>query len=285
MKKISAVILFLAVLMVLYNKKEDIFDRQKESIVIRVMEPIALENLEDDQVYGAGIYIEMLQAGLLEQETLVYGEIEDIADSDSDSEIEEEFALELVADLVRPTTVQIQDGNHFGSGSIFNMDEDSILVISNQHVIQEGNTATIIFFEGTTVLGTVVHESEESDIAFIEIPVSEIEADVLVTLRYISISEEAYEQLEQNDTMFLMGYTSETGEMIKSGRIGNNWWYLEDFQQYVIYNYCEAVEGMSGSGTFDQSGNYIGMLIGGAGIESASIPVTTILEEYNKLPD
>ena len=51
----------------------------------------------------------------------------------------------------------------------------------------------------------------------------------------------------------------------------------------MIYNYCKAKGGMSGGGTFDEHGHYIGMVTGGYDDETASLPLSIILEERDRL--
>ena len=67
---------------------------------------------------------------------------------------------------------------------------------------------------------------------------------------------------------------------IKEGRIGNPSWYVEEFHDDMLYNYCSANPGMSGCGAFTENNYYIGMLIGGYDNESACLPLPTILKIY-----
>lgn len=205
---------------------------------------------------------------------------ERIASGSFQQEVLEEENLEEAAKLVAPTVVQIQDGNYQGSGSILEITQENMIIISNQHVIQDGREATVIFFDGFSAVGNVVSISENEDLAFIQVNNEMVEEATLLALKEVTFNQERYDSLEQNDSMFFVGSSEAVGSDIIYGRIGNMWWYLADFDTYVIYTYCEVKEGMSGSGTFDSYGNYIGMLVGGNQLEAASIPLVTIAEEY-----
>ena len=51
---------------------------------------------------------------------------------------------------------------------------------------------------------------------------------------------------------------------------------------YMIYNYCKAKAGMSGGGTYDEHGHCIGMITGGLADETASLPMQSIREEWER---
>ena len=58
----------------------------------------------------------------------------------------------------------------------------------------------------------------------------------------------------------------------------------EEFGAYMIYGYGYARAGMSGGGTFDAKGNFVGMISGGtAESETASVPLICIEEAYAEI--
>ena len=68
------------------------------------------------------------------------------------------------------------------------------------------------------------------------------------------------------------------------GSIGDMWRYIEEFGAYMIYGYGYARAGMSGGGTFDAKGNFVGMISGGtAESETASVPLICIEEAYAEI--
>ena len=81
-----------------------------------------------------------------------------------------------------------------------------------------------------------------------------------------------YRYLEWNG-----GHVSSTSQ---KGSIGHLNWYIEDFDDYFIYNYCDVTPGMSGCAAVSEDGTYIGMMIGGIDNESGALSVKKIEEIY-----
>ena len=81
-----------------------------------------------------------------------------------------------------------------------------------------------------------------------------------------------YRYLEWNG-----GHVSSTS---RAGSIGHMNWYIEDFDDYFIYNYCDVQPGMSGCAAVSETGNYIGMMIGGVDNESGALSAKVIEKIY-----
>lgn len=198
-------------------------------------------------------------------------------------ETNKEENIERARQQTIPTITRISMGEYYGSGAIFTIDEDSIILISNQHLIREGKFGQVTFFDGTKAKGEVMGTSDKYDVGFMKVKLSDIPYQVLKELRYVSIDSECYETLKKGDEIFLIGSSDGAAKSIYEGTIGDMWWYFEEFDSYMIYNYCFAKQGMSGGGTFDAHGHYIGMITGGNEVESASLPLITIVEEYKNI--
>lgn len=181
------------------------------------------------------------------------------------------------------SVTQITVGDYYGSGVIFGVDEEKITICSNRHLLQYGESGEIMFYDGTIAQGEIVGISKQYDVGFIQVPLTDIPMELIKNIRYISINESCYDSLGQGDEIVLIGSADGVAQSIYEGTIGSMWYYIEDLESYMIYNYCYAKPGMSGGGTFDAHGHYIGMITGGNGTESASLPLTVILGEYEKI--
>lgn len=183
---------------------------------------------------------------------------------------------------VRTGVVQIDAGSVYGSGVIWEMNEKEIIVISNRHLLQDFNAASrVIFWGGTAAEGELLMLSDTYDLGFVKVDVADVAYDELTVLKEAGREDTAYRKLKSGDAVFVVGSADGVGSDWYEGTVGNTWWYIEDFDAYMLYCFCYGKPGMSGGGTYDAYGNFVGMLTGGtAGNETASIPVNIILEEY-----
>lgn len=216
---------------------------------------------------------------------------------ESDSLLEEpeesvSEAAQLLARLVRESAyekarasvVQIRIGGYYGSGVLWDIWEDSLIVASNAHLLQEGQEGQLVFRTGVSVEGTVIGISDTTDIGFMEVPLASLEREDWLFMRFAEQNGNISEKLEVNDGIFVIGSASGAGEDYYEGTIGSVAYYFPEFQSDMLYGYCKAVPGMSGGGTFDIQGNFIGMLTAGTEEgEIASLPVEVMMAEWEEI--
>lgn len=186
---------------------------------------------------------------------------------------------------VKSSVTEIQIGDYRGSGSIFSMDETYLYVTTSKHLLIYGVEAQVTFYQGNTFTGEVLGVSTEADMGVIRVKAEYIPIHILRNLRYVATNPERSQNLEAGEEMFLVGSADGVAKNFYMGVVANPWEYFPEFGSFMIRNFCEGKPGMSGSGTFDQKGIYIGMLTGGSGEETASIPLSVMLEEYEKILD
>lgn len=182
--------------------------------------------------------------------------------------------------------VRVKVEGHYGSGSIYQMTEDEIIIVTNRHVLQYYNDESYVtFYNGRVGSGKLLGISEAADVGFISIPIVGFGYEELLQYRNVRKNEEVYEKLKENDCFFMVDIASELSEPEKySGKIVDKKRYLEDFGTEMLYGNAYAKPGMSGCGVFDCYGNYVGMLSGGTLYdEIAAVPLDVIMEEYEKI--
>ncbi|MBQ6887712.1 MAG: trypsin-like peptidase domain-containing protein [Lachnospiraceae bacterium] len=180
--------------------------------------------------------------------------------------------------------VQINMGEYYGSGVIWDLQDENIVIVSNTHLLQNGQSGMITFGNGVTTQGTVIGISDMRDIGFLQVPLSSLEREDWLSFRFADKDVENYQSLLPGDEIFVIGSASGTGKDFYEGTIGNVSYYFPEFQSDMLYGYCQAVPGMSGGGTFDKEGHFIGMLTAGTdNAEIASLPLEIMIEEYEKV--
>lgn len=203
----------------------------------------------------------------------------------SGTEVQEAFENVLCS------CVRIQVEGHHGSGSIYRMLEDEIIVVTNKHVLQYWNEDSYItFFNGRTSGGELLGTSSEADLGFIRIPIDGFTYEELLAFRNIRIPDELKEEDRsqhfpaEGSKIFMINIASKWNTpTMTEGEILSDLTYLEDFGMEMLYAKGEAIPGMSGGGIFDCYGNYLGMLTGATlQNEIAAVPAKTIYEEFQK---
>lgn len=178
---------------------------------------------------------------------------------------------------------RISMGAFYGSGVILDIDEDGVVLVTNKHVLQYGETGRVTFPDGFEAEGRTWGVSSGYDVGFMRVAWEELPVEEFKKLKRVSISRKCMQELAYGDEIFLIGSADGAAGSVYEGTLIDAWWYIEDFGTYMIYSDCYGKPGMSGGGTFDAHGHYIGMLTGGNGEDTASLPLTVILEEYEKL--
>ena len=184
-----------------------------------------------------------------------------------------------------PSCVRIAGSSYYGNGTILKKKDDMIVIVTAAHVINNNEKLKIYFYTGkSTDVIDKIRISEKHDVAFLTINGNELDQNTFQSIRAAKTRISGLNCLQQEEPI-AYGYLDENLiARLRKGRLGNKEWYLEEFQEKVLYNYCKADKGMSGCGTFDSRGNYIGMLLGGTKEdESVSLPYKTIASEYKTI--
>lgn len=201
-------------------------------------------------------------------------------------EVEEAFENVLCS------CVRVKVEGHYGSGSIYKMLEDEVIIVTNRHVLQYWNEDSYVtFFNGRAAGGTLLGVSEEADLGFIRIPTAGFTYEELLIFRNIRIpqnpeNETASENVPaEGSELFMVDIASKWNTpVMMEGQLISPFIYLEDFQTEMLYAKGEAIPGMSGGGVFDAYGNYLGMLTGATlQNELAAVPAETITKEYENI--
>lgn len=189
-------------------------------------------------------------------------------------------------DSATKAMVYITNEGYGGNGSIYDVKKDSFVIVTTYHLLQDSKEVMVYFPSQTIVLGTVLGVNEKHDVGFIEVRTEDIGFETLEDLSCVYYEEKAVNELEIDDAMeyrFLEWNDGNVSSVKHKGKIGHTNWYIDDFDDYFIYNYCEVAPGMSGCAAVTEDGSYIGMMIGGADNESGALSAKTIAELYESM--
>lgn len=206
-----------------------------------------------------------------------------------------EAAYENVKDCI----VQLHMRSAYGSGVIWEITPEQIIIVTNKHVLEywEDEISYVQFPQGYFTGAEILAVSEEYDIGFLAVSNREFTYQELEQIRYVHYDTECYKALHTGEDMFCVGAADveentpdyslnlrDRAVIFYQGSIADTWRYIDDFEEYMLYGYGYAREGMSGGGSFDGKGNLIGIISGATmNGETASVPLPLILVAYEEI--
>lgn len=194
---------------------------------------------------------------------------------------------EKACENVRDSIVRIDMENAYGSGVIFRMTDDGLIIATNRHVLEywRDEAGVIWFPQGFYVSARVLGSAQDCDVGFLRVENGEIGMETLLTLRSVPLDEAVYAALSEGDMAFCLGADRTAGEVIyQEASVGETGRYIDIFDGEMLYLHGFAKEGMSGGGIFDGYGHMIGLLAGGTWQnEVAGVPVDQVLQAYREI--
>ncbi|MBO5291951.1 MAG: trypsin-like peptidase domain-containing protein [Lachnospiraceae bacterium] len=176
--------------------------------------------------------------------------------------------------------VKVADGTLYGSGVLWSTDGEQLIVVTNQHVIREGDSGSITFADGTNASFSVLFSDAERDVAFLGVRLLALSEQTRRAVRLVSCSAGCYEALESGSEIGLVGTAGDGSRISYIGEVIDRAWAVSDFEIPMLYVKSQAEPGMSGGGMFDAHGHYVGMLTGGNGDECAGVPFPVLWEIF-----
>lgn len=226
--------------------------------------PHLIQAVNDQDIYEG-----LVALGLLECETL------------------DEESLSQAYEMVKDCVVRVNMGNAYGSGVIWQFTYDSVIIATNEHVLEywDDTLGFIHFSKGYFVNARVIGVSDVYDVGFLAVDREEFGYASLEALRHVSADEVIYEELSAGDAMFSVGAGRAIGDLeYYEGTVEDKSKYIEDFNNEMLYGNSYARAGMSGGGVFDGYGHFIGMLTGGTQRnEIAAVPLPSVMKAWEEV--
>ena len=178
--------------------------------------------------------------------------------------------IEGSIERIKPAVVHIYYYSNFatywGSGFIVKINEDDIIVCTNQHVVKDRPTVTVCLCDGTHVTGRVVGTSVTPDVAFVRLNKADLSEELLESLKTVHINLNYYKTISSRPRFEMGMYViyADGTEMFtrygyivrKSGKLGE---YFENFDYPVMEVSVQLTPGVSGSAIIDAHGNLLCM--------------------------
>lgn len=177
--------------------------------------------------------------------------------------------------------VQIGAGSQLGSGVIYGTGEGEILILTAAHVLEEAeDSVRITFSDGFSVASDTYSCFELADAGLIRVDGAEIPEENLNHYLRACVNKESFDAVRPGDGCIVMGSRTGVAAEAYEGTVLDNWIFMEDYEQYMMWVKAPGKAGMSGGGLFDLQGHFLGILSGGnEDGELAVVPFSLILPE------
>lgn len=190
---------------------------------------------------------------------------------------------ENMADMLQKAAagvmVRVTAGELSGSGVIYGICEGKLVVVTAGHILEQAEGAVWLnFFDDFAVESTEYVVSDNADLAFARVSLSEIPKEHLQQYFCVNTDKESFDALKSGDGVIAMGSKSEAAGDAYEGTLLEPWIYVEDFAQYMMLAKVETYSGMSGGGLFDLQGHFLGILCGLDEDGEAAVVPLSILE-------
>ena len=231
-----------------------------------VQTPHLIQTVTEQDIFEGMLALELLECSVLEKNDC-------------------EAAYENVKDCI----VQLHMRSAYGSGVIWEITPERIIIVTNKHVLNywEDEISYVQFPQEFFTGAEILDVSEDYDIGFLAVSNTEFTYQELEQIRYVHYDMECYKSLHTGEDMFCVGAADVGNDQemfFFQGSIADTWRYIDDFGEYMLYCYGHAREGMSGGGSFDGKGNLIGIISGATmNGETASVPLPVIIEAYEEI--
>lgn len=163
--------------------------------------------------------------------------------------------FDSVFNHVLKSHVLVDSGTLSGCGNIWKIGKKNITVITASHVIEDKEDISVFFWTGDKVKAKVFTDNKKLDYCLLTVTPDDTKSlDITAVTPAKSLP-------KTGDDIFMVIPYFHTAS---AGIVAGPEVYSEDFGQNLIHCYVDVNEGMSGGGLFDNSGNYLGILLGGS---------------------
>lgn len=183
------------------------------------------------------------------------------------SEVAEDVLPSIVAVDITATVTQSDwfgrqyssEASGSGSGIIIREDEDTILIATNNHVVQDANTVTIRFYDEETASAEVKGTEASSDLAVVEVKKADLKEETLKAIKTITVG--SSEETKVGEQAIAIGNALGYGTSVTVGIVSakDREVDMDDYTMKLIQTDAAINPGNSGGALVNAKGELIGI--------------------------
>ena len=225
--------------------------------------------------------------------------------SDTASDTTSQTDIEAVASSCMPSIVSItnmsvsevqnffgssqqQESESVGSGIIVGENDTELLIVTNNHVIEDAQTLTVSFVDNNSVSAQVKGADSDKDIAVVAVKLSDISADTMSQIKIATLGDSS--SLKVGQTAIAIGNALGYGQSVTSGIISAVNRTISDSSITCALIQTDAAinPGNSGGALLNSNGEVIGInaaKVASTDVESMgyAIPISDVTDIINEL--
>lgn len=168
-----------------------------------------------------------------------------------------------------------------GTGMIISRQEERLLVLTNNHVVEDADILSVVFVDGKEVQAEVLGTAPESDVALVAIPLENIDEDTLKSISVVVMGDS--DSIRVGNAAIAIGNALGYGQSVTTGVISalNREVEIVDTTLELIQTDAAINSGNSGGPLINSSGEVIGInsvKYADTGVEGMcyAIPINTV---------
>lgn len=212
----------------------------------------------------------------------------------TDGDQMEDARMQVVYQLARRSIVKVVVKDAAGSGIVWKINDENIVIVSSRHLLMKDVKAQVTFCDEESADAEIMGYSQQYDIGFLKVEDKNVTANILRDIYEVVPAEDFSDEadtLTQQSVLQIGADLNGNKEHFATGTILGVG-YEPVFNTNVLRTNCYSKAGMSGGGVFDAYGRLLGMISGGEVAEDAkireadvsySLPTALIADEYENL--
>ncbi len=173
-----------------------------------------------------------------------------------------------------------------GSGIILAQNEKEVLIVTNNHVVEDSNTLTVVWIDGTSNEATIKGTDPERDLAVIAVSLSELKKETKSKIKVASIGDS--NKLRVGESTIAIGNALGYGQSVTLGIVSALDRTLEGVEGTLIQTDAAINPGNSGGALLNANGQVIGIntaKVSASAVEGMgyAIPISDVEEVLENL--
>lgn len=153
--------------------------------------------------------------------------------------------------------IQEQESKNVGSGIIISQNDSELLIITNNHVVEENETLTVSFVDGESVEAQVKGTDAAKDLAVIAVQTKKIKDTTMDQIKVASLGNS--DQLQVGESVIAIGNALGYGQSVTSGIVSATGRELDGIDEKLIQTDAAINPGNSGGALLNANGEVIGI--------------------------